>query len=326
MNPTDWIWQNGELKKWPDATVHCMAHGLHYGSTVFEGLRSYSTDLGPAIFRLREHIDRLYSSCKIYRIEIPYSRQQIEDACQQVVEENGLTDAYIRPLVYRDFGSMGLVPNAEDPIGVVIGAIEWGPLLGKESLEKGTDICVSSWHRLQSSSTPVMSKAGGHYLTSQLISTEAVRNGYAEGIAVNQSGIVTEGAGANLFIVRNGKIYTPSLGCSILEGITRDTILWMARDENLDVVEADLPRESLYLADEVFLCGTALEVTPVSTIDRITIGSGKPGEITRRLQSKYTEIVRGRAGAKYNWLTYCKTPTQVETADRKQSESTETLV
>ena len=221
MNSPSKVWQNGLMVDWADANVHVMAHGLHYGSTIFEGIRAYHTSQGPAVFRLLEHIQRLFDSCKMYRITVPYSQEEIIAACCQVVAANQFSDAYIRPLVYRDLGGMGLVPSDSDPVSVAVGAFEWGPMLGKEALENGADICVSSWTRLQSSTNPVMAKAGGHYLTSQLISMEARINGYTEGIAVNHDGVVTEGAGSNLFLVKGGKIFTPPLGLSILHGLTR---------------------------------------------------------------------------------------------------------
>ena len=295
------IWQNGELKNWEDATVHVMAHGLHYGSTVFEGIRSYQTKNGPAIFRLREHIQRLFDSCKVYHMPIPYKLETIEAACCDVVRSNELGNSYVRPIVYCDVDGLGLVPS-ESAIGVAIGAIEWGPLLGKEALEKGTHICVSSWSRPQSNSNPMMSKAGGHYLTSQLISREARLNGYNEGIAVNQNGIITEGAGSNLFMVKQGKIYTPPLGCSILAGITRDSVIQMALREGFEIVESNIPREALYTADEVFLCGTAAEITPVASIDRLDVADGKPGPVTRKIQSQFFDLVAGRLPDEFGWL------------------------
>ena len=314
MNLPSKIWQNGNLIEWTEAKVHVMAHGLHYGSTVFEGIRAYGTDRGSAIFRLDEHLQRLFDSCKMYRIPVPYSQAEIKTACCQVVLENQFSDAYVRPIVYRDLGGMGLATDDDHPVGVAVGAFEWGPLLGKEALEKGTDICVSSWTRLQSSTNPVMAKAGGHYLTSQLISTEAKLNGYAEGIAVNQHGVVTEGAGSNLFLVKQGKIYTPPLGVSILEGITRDTLMKIAKADGLEVIETNLVRESLYAADELFLCGTAAELTPVVSVDRITINDGKPGPISRQLQTKYKQLVTGQCEDTLGWLTHvseqCPSDTQ----------------
>lgn len=305
MKPTRFIWQNGELKPWSEVTVHAMAHGLHYGSSVFEGLRSYETDRGTAIFRLPEHIDRLFDSCHVYYISIPFSKQELMDACVQVVTENGLTSSYIRPLVYRDVGGLGLVPSADDPIGVMIAAFDWGPLLGEESNRNGIDVCVSSWTRLQSSSNPVKAKAGGHYLTSQLISMEARRNGFADGIAVNSNGTVTEGAGSNLFIVKRGKVFTPSIGCSILDGITRNSVMQLAERIGLDVTEGNIPRESLYTADEIFICGTAIEITPVISVDRLTIGDGQPGPITQLFQKRYKAAITGNDVSFDGWLTIC---------------------
>ena len=306
MKTTNWIWQDGEFKNWADATVHVMAHGLHYGSTVFEGIRCYKTAKGPAIFRLRDHINRLFDSAKMYGIDIPFTRLQLEHVCQTLVLQNELLSAYIRPIVYRDVASLGLSASADDPVGIAVAAIEWGPLHGQHAIENGTDICVSSWRRLDSSSNPVMAKAGGHYLTSQLISAEARRNGFSDGIAVNQFGCVSEAAGANLFLVRRGKLITPNLGNCILEGITRDTIMQIARDRGLEVLETDIPRECLYVADEVFLCGTASEVTPVVSIDRTPIGDGTPGKITRQIQKRFFEVVSGHVNLHRDWLTYCQ--------------------
>ncbi len=305
MKTVDWVWQNGELKPWSQATVHAMAHGLHYGSTVFEGIRAYKTDRGPAIFRLQEHIDRLFDSCQMYYMPVPFSKETVREACIDVILQNDLDSAYIRPLVYRDVCHLGLTPHDSDAVGVFIGAFEWGPLLGKDSAENGVDVCISSWQRIQSSTNPVMAKAGGHYLTSQLISMEAKRHGYAEGIAVNQNGLVTEGAGCNLFMIKQGNLITPSLGCSILEGITRDSVIDIARQYGIEVVETNIPREALYVADELFLCGTAAELTPVVSVDRIQIGNGTTGELTRQIQRAFQKATAGQDPARENWLTPC---------------------
>lgn len=321
MKPTRLIWQNGRMIPWQDATVHALAHGLHYGSTVFEGMRAYETDQGVAVFRLREHLKRMFDSCKMYRMQIPFSQDELECACCEVVRQNELTNCYIRPLVYRDAGGLGLVPSDHDPVGVMIAAIEWGPLLGADAQQCGADICVSSWRRLQSASNPVSAKAGGHYLTSQLISMEAKRNGYADGIAVNENGMVTEAAGANVFMVKRGKLLTPPLSCSILDGITRHSIIELARHEQLEVVECNLPRESLYTADELFLCGTAVEINPVASLDRMPIGDGKPGPVTRRLQARFGEVVRGRCERNIDWLTFIREARPAVTAHATASQT-----
>lgn len=306
MRKTEFVWQNGILKKWDQATVHVLAHGLHYGSTVFEGIRCYETPDGPAIFRLKEHITRLVDSCRMYRVKLPCSSEDISAACLEVIRRNDLTNAYIRPIVYCDVSTLGLAPPEDGPVGVAVCAFEWEPLFGKEANEKGSHICVSSWTRLQSSTNPVMAKAGGHYLTSQLIAQEAKLNGYDEGIAVNPAGLITEGAGSNLFLIKDGTLLTPPLGASILAGVTRDSVKRIALDEDNKVVEANLPREALYAADELFLCGTAAELTPVVSVDRISIADGRPGPITRRLQQCYSDAVAGRSPQYESWLARVK--------------------
>ena len=304
-NQSEWIWQNGEIKPWDAAVVHGMAHGLHYGSTVFEGMRSYQTSKGAAIFRLHEHVERLFDSCRLYYTDVPYTQAEIRSACCEIVRRNELSNCYIRPLVYRDVSSLGLAPAPTDPVGVLIGAFEWAPLLGEESATVGASVCVSSWTRICSATNPVMAKAGGHYLSSQLIAMEAKRNGYDEGIAVSERGIVTEGAGSNLFMIYNGKIHTPSLGLSILEGITRNSLIQIAEEEGAEVVETGIPREALYKADEIFLCGTAAEIAPVVSVDRIDIGDGKPGAITVKLQQRFRQVVTGCDESKSHWLSLC---------------------
>ena len=232
--------------------------------------------------------------------------EELTDVCCSVINENKLEGAYVRPIVYRDAASLGLAPGADDPVSVAVMAFEWGPLLGADALEKGSDVCISSWKRIKSASNPVLSKAGGHYLTSQLISMEAKANGYDEGLAVNEDGNLTEGAGANIFVVRKGKVMTPGLGCSILEGITRDTVFHLAKYLNLELVEANIPRELLYCSDEIFMCGTAAEITPIRSVDRLSIGNGKPGPITRALQDQFRQVVDGRSNLGKNWLTYTR--------------------
>jgi branched-chain amino acid aminotransferase len=302
-----YIWYNGKLVAWKDATVHVLAHALHYGSTVFEGVRCYPTAKGPVIFRLTDHTKRLFDSAKIYRIDIPYSVEQINTACKQVITSNGLNNgAYIRPFAFRGYGEIGVAPKISPPIDTVIAAFEWGAYLGAEGLENGIDVCVSSWQRLAPNTIPTLGKAAGNYLSSQLISMEAKRLGFAEGIGLSTDGSVSEGAGENLFLIRNGIIYTPAVDSSILQGITRDTVIQLAKAHGFEVREQSLPRELLYLADEIFLTGTAAEVTPVRSVDRITIGAGKRGPITEVLQSAFFGLFSGKTPDKQGWLETCE--------------------
>ena len=301
------IWYNGKLVAWKDATVHVLAHALHYGSTVFEGVRCYPTAKGPVIFRLTDHTKRLFDSAKIYRIDIPYSVEQVNTACKQVITSNGLTNgAYIRPFAFRGYGEIGVAPKISPPIDTVIAAFEWGAYLGAEGLENGIDVCVSSWQRLAPNTIPTLGKAAGNYLSSQLISMEAKRLGFAEGIGLSTDGSVSEGAGENLFLIRNGIIYTPAVDNSILQGITRDTCIQLAKAHGFEVREQSVPRELLYLADEIFLTGTAAEVTPVRSVDRITIGAGKRGPITEVLQSAFFGLFTGKTPDKHGWLEACE--------------------
>jgi branched-chain amino acid aminotransferase len=300
------IWYNGELVPWDKAQVHVLAHALHYGSTVFEGERAYPTPNGPVIFRLTDHTRRLFDSAKIYRMEIPYTPEQINAACKEIIVANGLTKgAYIRPFAFRGYGEIGVAPKTPPPIDTVVAAFEWGAYLGAEGLENGIDVCVSSWQRLAPNTIPALGKAAGNYLSSQLISMEAKRLGFAEGIGLGVDGSVSEGAGENLFVIRDGVIYTPALASSILQGITRDTIITLARAHGFEVREQAIPREFLYLADEMFMTGTAAEVTPVRSVDRITIGSGKRGPITEALQSAFFGLFTGKTPDKWGWLEPC---------------------
>jgi len=301
------IWYNGKMVAWKDATVHVLAHALHYGSTVFEGVRCYSTAKGPVIFRLTDHTKRLFDSAKIYRIDIPYTQEQINAACKQVIRDNQLTKgAYMRPFAFRSYGEIGVAPKISPPIDTVIAAFEWGAYLGAEGLENGIDVCVSSWQRLAPNTIPSLGKAAGNYLSSQLISMEAKRLGFAEGIGLSTDGSVSEGAGENLFLIRNGIVYTPGVDNSILQGITRDTVVQLARAHGFEVREQTIPRELLYLADEIFLTGTAAEVTPVRSVDRITIGAGKRGPITEVLQSAFFGLFNGKTPDKHGWLEACE--------------------
>lgn len=307
INAAKYIWHNGKLVPWEKATVHILAHALHYGSTVFEGERAYATPQGPVIFRLRDHTRRLFDSAKIYRMELPYTPDEINAACKEVVMANGLgKGAYLRPFAFRGYGEIGVAPQTAPPIETAVAAFEWGAYLGAEGLENGVDVCVSSWQRLAPNTIPTLGKAAGNYLSSQLISMEAKRLGFAEGIGLSVDGNVSEGAGENLFLVRDGVIYTPTLANAILQGITRDTVVTLARAHGFEVREQTIPRELLYLADEIFLTGTAVEITPVRSVDRITIGAGKRGPVTEALQAAFYGLFTGKTPDRWGWLERCE--------------------
>ena len=303
IQATEKIWHNGRLINWDDANIHVLAHVTSYGSSVFEGIRCYATGAGPVIFRAREHMRRLHDSAKIYRIHIPYSIEELCTAALEVVRVSKLDSCYIRPLVFRGYGDMGVLPGKDNPIETYVACWPWGKYLGAEGLEQGIDVCISSWTRIAPNTLPALSKAGANYMNSQLIRMEAATNGYAEGIALDSSGYVSEGSGENVFVVRDGKIITPPLGSSVLPGITRDSIIQLARSLDIPIAEAPVPREMLYIADEVFFSGTAAEVTPIRSVDRIQIGKGKRGPITERLQTEFFSIVEGRSQDRYGWLT-----------------------
>ena len=297
------IWFNGELVPWDQAQVHVLTHALHYGSSVFEGIRVYKTPDGPKVFRLTDHMQRLYDSAKIYRMPIPYSLDELIDVCKEVIIANKLVNgAYIRPIAMRGYGEIGLAPKADHPVDVAIAAWEWGAYLGKDGLEKGVDVCVSSWQRVAPNTLPALAKAGGNYLSSQLISVEAKQRGFAEGIALSTDGTVSEGAGENLFVIRDGRIMTPPSTSSILTGITRDTIMQLIRRQGLTVEERSIPREALYLADEMFFTGTAAEITPIRSVDNIEIGAGRRGPITEQLQSAFFGLFSGETEDTEGWL------------------------
>jgi len=300
QNYPEWIWQNGQIKPWRDATVHVMAHALHYGSSVFEGIRSYETPDGAAIFRLTDHLKRLYLSAKIYDIEIPYPINELAAACRDVVKKNDLRAAYLRPVAFRGLGGFGL--SADCPTDVAVATWPMGPYLGPEALENGIDACVSSWQRFAPNTIPAGAKAGGNYLSGQLIAREARRLGFGEGIALASSGLLSEGAGENLFLVFDGALHTTPASASILTGITRHTLMTLAREEGIDVIERDLPREYLYLADEILMCGTAAEVTPIRSVDGKKIGTGKAGPVTRRLQELFFGLFSGKTADRWGWL------------------------
>ncbi|MGM0508669.1 MAG: branched-chain amino acid transaminase [Fusobacteriota bacterium] len=299
------IWMNGEFVDWKNANVHILTHALHYGSAFFEGIRAYETKDGSAVFRLEEHIDRLYNSAKIYRTQIPYTKEEFTDALIETLKVNGLKGAYIRPLVYRGYKEMGVNPKT-CPVDSMIAAWEWGAYLGEEALENGVSVKVSSWRRLAPDTMPTMAKASGNYLSSQLIKMEALEDGYDEGIALDYNGYVSEGSGENLFLIKDGVLLTPAMNGSALPGITRDTVIKIAQDMGYKIKETGIPREMLYIADELFFTGTAAEVTPVSMVDKIEIGSGTRGPITKKIQEQYFKIVKGEVEDKYGWLTEVK--------------------
>ena len=305
------IWKNGKMIDWDDARIHIMSHVVHYGSSVFEGIRCYKTVNGSAIFRLREHIQRLINSAKIYRMDSKFSLDEICDATVELIGDSGLDECYIRPLIVRglneDKPAFGVNPFP-NPIDAYIAIWQWGKYLGEEALETGIDVCVSSWTRITSNSLPSMAKAGANYMNSQLIKMEAILAGFSEGIALDDRGMVSEGSGENLFLVNNGKLITPPLGAAILPGITRDSVIQIAKELGIEVVETTVQRAALYLADELFFTGTAAEITPIRSVDRITVGSGKRGEVTKRLQDEFFKIIRNERPAPFNapWLTFIK--------------------
>ncbi|MFV7785932.1 branched-chain amino acid transaminase [Shewanella marisflavi] len=296
------IWFNGEIMPWGDAKVHVMSHALHYGTSVFEGIRVYNTPQGPAGFRLTDHVQRLYDSAKIYRMPVPYSFEQTMQACRDIVLSNKLDSAYIRPLVFFGDVGMGITPPKDAECDLMVAAFPWGAYLGEGSMERGVDVAVTSWNRLAPNTIPTGAKAGGNYLSSLQISTEAKRNGFDEGIALDVNGLVSEGAGANLFVVKKNKLYTPPATAAILMGITRDTIITLARDQGYEVVEEPMSREFLYLADELFMTGTAAEIVPVRSVDRIEVGAGGRGPVTKALQASFFGLFNGETQDKWGWL------------------------
>lgn len=301
MKEAKLIWMDGELVPWADAKVHVMSHVLHYGSSVFEGTRCYKTPKGSFCFRLAEHIKRLFFSAKIYRMEVPYSAAEITEATNRLIRENGLKACYLRHLIYRGYKDLGVNPTS-CPVQVMVAAFEWASLLGEEGKKTGIDVCVSSWQRLAHDTMPLLSKAGGHYLNNQLIKLEAVNNGYAEGIALTTSGFVCEGSGENLFIVKNGGLITPPSAAGILPGITRHSIITLAKEKGIKVSRQMIPREGLYIADEAFFTGTAVEVTPIRSVDGIPVGNGKPGPVTMMLQKTFDGIITGHDEDTHGWL------------------------
>lgn len=300
--PTEKIWHNGQFIPWNEARIHVLSHVVSYGSSVFEGIRCYDTKSGPAVFRLNEHVRRLIDSAKIYRMELPFTAGQLSEALLELVRVNKLTACYLRPIALRGYGLMG-VHAGNNPIEIYLACWEWGRYLGEEAITQGVDVCVSSWDRFAPNTLPALAKAGANYMNSQLIKMEALTNGYDEGIALDASGYVSEGSGENIFVVRDGKIITPPLGASVLPGITRASVLALAEDAGIPVVETLVPRELLYVADEVFFSGTAAEVTPIRSVDRIQVGAGHRGPITERLQKEFFAIVNGDKPDRHGWLT-----------------------
>ncbi len=296
------IWHNGKLIAWDDAKVHVIAHVFHYGTSVFEGIRCYQTRRGSEVFRLQEHMQRLYNSARVYRMEIPFSLEDLEEATLATIRANELKHCYIRPLVFRGVGAIGVNP-IKNPVESYILTWEWGKYLGDEAIEQGVDVCVSSWHRAAPNTFPTMAKAGGNYLNSTLVKMEAVANGYAEGIALDTNGYISEGSGENVFIFYEGRLWTPPTANAILPGITRNSVLRLCEELGIDVVEQQIPREMLYLADEIFMTGTAAEITPVRSVDRMPVGAGRRGEVTAQLQRRFFDYVEGAVEDRYGWMT-----------------------
>ncbi len=302
MKSTKFIWMNGKLIPWEDATIHVLSHVVHYGSSWFEGIRCYKTKKGSAVFKLHDHLERLFKSTKIYRTKIPYSLDELSEATLDLVKANNLESCYIRPVVFRGFSELGVYP-LRCPVDTVIAVWEWGSYLGQDSLEMGIDVMTSSWRRFSGSSLPSMAKAGGNYMNAQLIKMEALENGYAEGLVLDSLGNISEGSGENIFLVHRGVLYTPPLSSGILTGITRSVVQQLAVTESIEIREEVIPREFVYTADEVFLTGTAAEITPVRSVDRISIGEGKPGPVTRLIQSRFFDITRN-GNDTFGWLTW----------------------
>jgi branched-chain amino acid aminotransferase len=310
MKETRYIWHNGAFVPWQEATTHVMTHALHYGSSVFEGIRVYDRLGEPVGFRMREHLRRLFDSAKIYRMEIPWSVDELFDVCCELVVRNELASAYLRPIAFRGYGSLGVAPHDPLPVDVSVAAIEWGAYLGEEARERGARVMVSSWQRVAPNTIPAGAKAGGNYLSGQLISMEAHRLGYDEGIGLASDGTLSEGAGENLFVVRNKVLTTPPQAASILAGITRDTVMRLAHALGLEVREQPVPRELLYLADELFFTGTAAEITPIASVDDVPVGNGRRGPVTEQLQSAFFGLFDGRTEDHFGWLEPIRAGTQ----------------
>jgi len=307
VQKTEKIWHNGKWINWDDAKLHVLSHVVSYGSGIFEGIRCYVTPNGPAIFRLREHMQRLINSGKIYRMELPYSVEEFSSVACELVRLNKMGACYVKPIVLRGYGEVGVNPLGA-PIECYVACWNWGAYLGPEALSKGVDVCVSTWTRIAPNTLPAMSKAAANYMNSQLIRMEAVTNGFTEGIALDADGHVSEGSGMNIFLVHDGTLYTPPLAAGILPGITRDSVVKLAEDLHIPVRESVIPREMLYLADEVFFVGTAVEVTPVRSVDKITVGNGVVGPITHRIQEEFFGVTSGQKPERHNWMTPVNAP------------------
>ncbi len=297
------VWMNGKLVPWKDANIHVASHVIHYGSCLFEGFRAYDTPKGTVIFRLDAHIKRLYNSCKMYRMEVPLAQGEFEKAVVETIKANKLKACYIRPIVYRGYGTLGVDPFP-NPVDCAILVWEWGQYLGDDALENGVDVKVSTWSRMAPNTFPALAKSGANYMNSQLIKMEAILDGYVEGIALNVRGHISEGSGENIFLVMDGEVHSPPLSASILPGITRDTVIRLLKDLDIPFTEDTVPREMLYIADEVFFTGSAAEITPIRSIDKITVGSGKRGPVTKKIQDEIFAYIKGERKDKYNWLVY----------------------
>ncbi len=304
IKPVAKIWMNGSMVNWKDANIHILSHVVHYGSSWFEGIRCYDTPKGSAIFRLDKHLERLYDSTKIYQAAIPFTKKQLEDAVVQTIVVNGMKSCYIRPIVYRGYGDVGVNP-LNNPVDVAIAVWEWGTYLGADALKNGIDVCVSTWTRPAPNTLPTIAKAGGNYLNAQLIKMEALRGGYSEGIALDVFGYVSEGSGENIFMVKNGDVYTPPFTSSILPGVTRSSVMTILKELKYRVIEAPVSREMLTIADELFFTGTAAEVTPIRSVDRSLISDGNPGPITKSVQQAFFEVVHDGKDSR-GWLKYIR--------------------
>lgn len=302
MQRSDYIWFNGKVVPWDEATVHVSAHAMHYGSSVFEGIRAYATPDGPAVLGMKPHVDRLFNSCKIYRMQVPYSKEEITEAIKETIRANKFNSCYIRPLVYRGAEALGVSPK-KCPVEVAILTLDWGRYLGPEAIEQGVDVGVSSWRRMAPDTHPAMGKIGGNYVNSQFIVMEAQEHGYTEGIALDVYGYVSEGSGENVFVVLNNVLYTPPCGSSILMGVTRACVLQLAQEMGYEVREQMIPRDMLYVADEMFFTGTAAEISPIRSVDKVPVGCGSRGPITRRLQEEFFALINGQKEDRFGWLT-----------------------
>jgi branched-chain amino acid aminotransferase len=310
------IWMNGKFVPFEEATIHVLSHVVHYGSSVFEGIRAYATPKGTSVFRLDRHVQRMLDSCKIARIECPYLYDELMDAVRETVRKNGGIACYIRPVVYRGYKTLGVNPTGV-PIDVAIATLNWGKYLGKDALDKGIAVKVSSWRRAAPDTFPALAKTGANYLNSQLIKLEAITDGYEEGIALDVFGYVAEGSGENIFLVRGNVLHTPTMANAILPGITRDSVIALAADLGLTVREEQIPREALYIADEVFFTGTAAEITPITTIDRIPVGNGTVGPVTKQIQEAFFDIIEGRARDRHGWLFPIENGSKIQRAAKK---------